>query len=282
MKKSISAVCAALFLAASASAFADSTHECQGNSCNGGGTVTGTVTSTNNNTNIVIPTTTSSSTATGGAGGTGIGIGGNSSASSSATGGNGTGIGIGGNQSQSANSSSGGNTVTGGAQSMSSTNGGNSVRGGDVNVNTNVRPAASAPAVGLTSVGSFNCLGSAGVSFGTGFFSGSVGSTTESVECNRRANAVMAPGGSEGPVGQALLCMNEEYRAAKKLVGDLCPQDVQAAKQASAAPTSREAKIAAAQALKDSGADNVGMDVNLPASSANRDPIVCERTGERC
>ena len=59
--------------------------------------------------------------------------------------------------------------------------------------------------MGLTSVGSFNCLGSVSGSFGNGFISIGGGTTTESVECNRRANAVMAPGGAEGPVGQALL-----------------------------------------------------------------------------
>jgi len=105
------------------------------------------------------------------------------------------------------------------------------MNGGDMTVTTNVRPAASAPANSLTSVGTDNCLGSVSGSFGNGFISFGGGSTTESVECNRRANSrrLEALGYREAAV--ALQCMNDEVREAMKIVGTPCPQEAKKEQQ---------------------------------------------------
>lgn len=75
---------------------------------------------------------------------------------------------------------------------------------------TDIRPAASASAPGLTSIGSDNCLGSTSFGAGNGFFAVSGGTTVESVECNRRAYSRALAGLGQQAAALALLCKNEE------------------------------------------------------------------------
>lgn len=120
---------------------------------------------------------------------------------------------------------------------------------------TDIRPAASAPGFALTSVGTDNCLGSASASIGTGFFSIGGASTTESVECNRRAYArALRELGQTGAALQ-LLCLNSEVAG----VTPACAKP--AAPTASAAP----AQVA-----------------SIGGKSRDYDELVCKRTGERC
>lgn len=75
---------------------------------------------------------------------------------------------------------------------------------------TDIRPAASASAPGLTSIGSDNCLGSTSFGAGNGFFAVSGGTTVESAECNRRAYSRALAGLGQRDAALALLCKNEE------------------------------------------------------------------------
>lgn len=75
---------------------------------------------------------------------------------------------------------------------------------------TDIRPAASASAPGLTSIGSDNCLGSTSFGAGNGFFAVSGGTTVESAECNRRAYSRALAGLGQQAAALALLCKNEE------------------------------------------------------------------------
>lgn len=110
------------------------------------------------------------------------------------------------------------------------------------------RPAASAPAVVLTSVGSDNCLGSASGSVGNGFFSVGGGATTESVECNRRAYSRRLQDLGQNEAAVALLCLNPEV--------------------ASVTPTCTKTKKTASGEKTE--------------TAGEKDPHVCKRTGERC
>lgn len=75
---------------------------------------------------------------------------------------------------------------------------------------TDIRPAATAAAPGLTSIGTDNCLGSTSFGAGNGFFAVSGGTTTESAECNRRAYSRALLGLGQKAAALALLCKNEE------------------------------------------------------------------------
>ena len=121
---------------------------------------------------------------------------------------------------------------------------------------TDIRPAASAPGLALTSVGTDNCLGSASASFGTGFFSIGGASTMESVECNRRANSRALQGLGQKEAALALLCLNTEVAS----VTAACPKPV-APKPVASSPV---APVAAG------------------GKSASYDPFICARTGEKC
>lgn len=112
-----------------------------------------------------------------------------------------------------------------------------------------VRPAATAPAVNLTSVGSDNCLGSVSGGAGNGLFSIGGGTTTESVECNRRAYSRRLQELGKTGAAVAILCLNPEV--------------------ASVTPECGGWTTKPATAKVD---DSIG----------GKDPIVCARTGERC
>lgn len=120
--------------------------------------------------------------------------------------------------------------------------GGNS-QSSSVVVDTDVRPAASAPAISLTSVGTDNCLGSVSASAGNGFWAIGGGKTTESVECNRRAYSRALRDLGQKDAALSLLCLNPE-------VSSVTPS---CAKPATVA-----------------------------VSSPGADQVVCARTGERC
>lgn len=123
---------------------------------------------------------------------------------------------------------------------------GGNAQSSSVNIDTDVRPAASAPAISLTSVGTDNCLGSASASVGTGYFSIGGGATTESIECNRRAYSRALRDLGQKDAALALLCLNPEV-----------------AKVTAACPTTAAAP-------------------GNPSHVSLADPLVCARTGERC
>lgn len=106
------------------------------------------------------------------------------------------------------NSNTNRNTNVAGAAAGASSNSGNN----DFSSynETDIRPAASASAPGLTSIGSDNCLGSTSFGAGNGFFAVSGGTTTESAECNRRAYSRALAGLGQTKAALALLCKNEE------------------------------------------------------------------------
>lgn len=106
------------------------------------------------------------------------------------------------------NSNSNRNTnVAGAAAGALSNSGGNGFSSYN---DTDIRPAASASAPGLTSIGSDNCLGSTSFGAGNGFFAVSGGTTVESAECNRRAYSRALAGLGQQAAALALLCKNEE------------------------------------------------------------------------
>lgn len=116
--------------------------------------------------------------------------------------------------------------------------------GGNVqDVNVDPRPAAMAPGIGLTAVGSDNCLGSVSVGAGNGFWSFGGGKTVESVECNRRAysRALASLGQTEAAL--QLLCLNADVAK----VTPACPKPEKSVK-----------------------------------SSEDKDEFICARTGNRC
>lgn len=128
------------------------------------------------------------------------------------------------------------------SQSLSASGAVSSSGGNTQTTTIDNRPAASAPGFGLTSVGSYNCLGSASASVGNGFFSIGGGKTVESVECNRRANADMLIKFGLTQEALKLLCLNAEVAS----VTPACPKP--------------EAK----------------------KTSGDKDEFICARTKERC
>lgn len=105
--------------------------------------------------------------------------------------------------------------------SISGAYSGGNTQSSSVSVDTKVRPAASGPALSLTSVGTDNCLGSASLSGGNGFFTIGGGKTTESVECNRRAYSRALRDLGETKAALGLLCLNDEVAK----VDPNCPKD---------------------------------------------------------
>jgi hypothetical protein len=148
-----------------------------------------------------------------------------------------------------------------GAMAVSNSGGNKLSQGNSQSVSINHesnRPAASAPNIALTSVGTDNCLGSASASVGTGFFSIGGGSTIESVECNRRAYSRALRDLGQTGAAVALLCLNAEVAS----VTPAC------AKPAKVSATG-EAMPANVQGTKS-------------ASRVAKDPFICARTGEQC
>lgn len=101
---------------------------------------------------------------------------------------------------------------------------------------TDIRPAATAIAPGLTSIGSDNCLGSASFGAGNGFFAVSGGTTTESAECNRRAYSRALAGLGQQAAALAILCKNEEVASVTPACAAATPAPAPAAATSSTPP----------------------------------------------
>jgi type II secretory pathway pseudopilin PulG len=181
------------------------------------------------------------------------------------------------NENSNTNSNRNTNTAVAGAAAFSgskSSSGGNTMSS-SISNDTDIRPAASAPSFALTSVGSYNCLGSASLSAGNGFFSFGGGTTMESVECNRRANSDQLIKLGQPAAALALVCLNDEVAK----VTPACKKDTPAAPvvASAAAPTYADRPVAA----KVTPTADVVRAAKL-STDPQKDWIVCERTGERC
>lgn len=153
-----------------------------------------------------------------------------------------------------AQSSYNSNRAAAGAAAGAYSGGNKQTQSGQIVNETDIRPAASAPGLSLTSVGTDNCLGSASASFGTGFFSIGGASTTESVECNRRAYSRALRELGQAAAALQLLCLNPEVASVTASCGK-----------------AREAASTVNSPLVSAG-----------GKSRNYDSLVCQRTGERC
>ncbi len=121
---------------------------------------------------------------------------------------------------------------------------------------TDIRPAATASAPGLTSIGSDNCLGSTSFGAGNGFFAVSGGTTTESAECNRRAYSRALAGLGQTKAALALLCKNEEVAS----VTPACAVAAPAPTAAASAPV-KVASVSASNTLVCANAKAQGDDI---------------------